>query len=103
MYKIIEQNGQVSYGVTTYAVDSFEDLPKKANLGDKAIFNNNGSLNIGVYFSEGWIVSQTSTGGTNNTPSQEDIMDTMAEMGLVTPVMNEEAILISNNNEIYSL
>jgi hypothetical protein len=38
-----------------------------------------------------------------NLATDEDIMDTMTEMGLVTPVMLEGAILISNDNEIYSL
>ena len=38
-----------------------------------------------------------------NFATDEDIMDTMTEMGLVTPVVSNGAILISNNNEIYSL
>jgi hypothetical protein len=46
---------------------------------------------------------QMSGGGDYKETTDEDIMDTMAEMGLVTPVISNGAVLISNNNEIYSL
>lgn len=38
-----------------------------------------------------------------NFATDEDIMDTMTEIGLVTPVTSNGTILISKDNEIYSL
>ena len=55
MYKIVEQNGQKAYEITEYVADSFEDLPKNADFGDRAIFNDNGTLKLAIYLSDGWV------------------------------------------------
>jgi hypothetical protein len=55
MIKIVEQNGRKAYDITEYVADSFEDLPKNADFGDRAIFNDNGILNIAIYLSNGWV------------------------------------------------
>ena len=41
-----------------YIADSFEDLPTDAKLGDRAIFNDNGVLNIAIRFTDGWVRSE---------------------------------------------
>lgn len=40
-----------------YVADSFEELPveEEVQIGDKAIFNDNGSLGIAIYFTTGWV------------------------------------------------
>lgn len=39
-----------------YVADSFEDLPNVGvQIGDRAMFNNNGSIGIAIYFTTGWI------------------------------------------------
>ena len=104
MYKILEQNNQATYGISTYAADSIEDLPKSAKFGDKAIFKDGKGFNIAIHLSEGWEVPNTSTGGDSGGATDEEIMDAMAEMELIEPVsLLDGSILISNKNEIYSL
>lgn len=39
-----------------FVADSFEELPTEGvQIGDKAIFNDNGSLGIAMYFTTGWV------------------------------------------------
>ena len=39
-----------------YIADSFEELPTEgAKIGDRAMFNDNDSIDIAVYFSTGWV------------------------------------------------
>lgn len=39
-----------------YVADSFDELPTDGvKLGDRAMFNDGGSIGIAVYFTEGWV------------------------------------------------
>lgn len=39
-----------------YIADSFEDLPKEGvNLGDRAMFVEDGKITIAMYFKSGWV------------------------------------------------
>ena len=41
-----------------YIADSFEELPLDAQFGDRAIFNDNGTMKIAIKFSDGWVRSE---------------------------------------------
>lgn len=57
MYKLTEQGYnkiQVKH-YNEYIADTFDELPSNADFGDRAIFNDNGTMKIAIKFTDGWV------------------------------------------------